>query len=204
MFILGFSTIPNTSIFAESDDDNDGDGVRDKDDKCPTSFEDLNNYRDDDGCPDKDEKPASDILKMIPIIALIISFSGVAISIFTYNKTRATQAYADLDNLYNMGILKIGLDNPEFRNKAKTSKYLDPNIFSEDKRLKYETYAYMAMNICETAYDRTRDDMKNRNTWDNVIYAEKELHGEWFNAEENQHKFKTEFKDYVKNLAKPN
>ena len=51
--------VPNFRVFAglayrPAGVDSDGDGVSDRNDKCPSAIEDQDNYQDDDGCPDED------------------------------------------------------------------------------------------------------------------------------------------------------
>ena len=136
----------------------------------------------------------NDILVTIVLGCLATIMSGIAIvvSLLVYHWNRNTSSYSDLDALY-MGVLKIGIENPDFRNEAKTTK----GVFEGDDLVKYETYAYMVWNVCETVYDRTGGRGGNWKTWKPIIEAEYRLHGKWFMKEENHHKFKEEFIGFV-------
>jgi hypothetical protein len=115
---------------------------------------------------------------------------ALIIAIYAFKKTLDFQAYRELDSNY-MDILKEGLDNTYLRNPEITTNYL--NLKEEDKKLKYETYAYLVWNFCETIYDRKKIDK----TWLPVIEEEKRLHFKWLTDEKNRHRFKDEFIKFV-------
>ena len=69
-----------------------------------------------------------------------------------------------------MDIMEESLKYPYLRDPNKT-RYYDSVLFGEDK-LRYEIYAHMVWNICETAYDRKKIDK----TWLPAIKDEKKLH----------------------------
>ncbi len=57
--VLGGAGVPSARVlagvaYAPVRSDQDGDGVNDADDRCPSEVEDLDGYEDDDGCPDPD------------------------------------------------------------------------------------------------------------------------------------------------------
>ncbi len=84
---------------------------------------------------------------------------------------------------------------PKFLDPKNTSNY--KNVFKGDDLLRYDTYAYVSWNICETIYDRKDD--KLFETWEPVIVAENKLHRKWFDNPENHHKFKDRFREYIQN-----
>jgi hypothetical protein len=96
-----------------------------------------------------------------------------------------------------MQILKLGMDNPRFRNPKYTHGYKE-KFRDEDELFRYESYAYIVWNICETVYDRGQKDENLAKTWLPIVGAENKLHREWFDNAENNHKFKDEFIAYIK------
>jgi hypothetical protein len=64
--------------------------------------------------------------------------------------------------------------------------------FLDDERARYEIYALLAWNICESVYDRKKID----ETWLPAIRTQKRLHFKWL--EDNKHRFKKEFWDYIR------
>jgi hypothetical protein len=125
----------------------------------------------------------------IPILAAILGAIALVLSIWVFKRTMDFQAYREMDSNY-MEVLKQGIEHPDLRNKEITTNYKN---LKDDKRLQYETYAYMVWNICETVYDRKRVD----ETWLPAIKAEKDLHLTWLQQEENKCKFKQEFLQYI-------
>jgi hypothetical protein len=96
----------------------------------------------------------------------------------------------------------MGLTYPSFRDPDKTAKYREH--FIGDERIRYETYAYMVFNFCETVADsldlysgrsnRILDRVEShfcrflpfiadrewlKKTWTPVMVCEKRLHGKW-------------------------
>lgn len=63
------------------------------------------------------------------------------------------------------------------------------------EKSRYETYAFICWNFCETIYDKMDDDLMR--TWSVVIENENRLHRRWFEQAENQSKFKKEFRDFI-------
>ena len=133
---------------------------------------------------DEDHEP------IVPIVGAVLGGIALIIAIIAFKKTLDFQAYRELDSNY-MDILKEGLDNTYLRNPEITTNYL--NLKEEDIKLKYETYAYLVWNFCETIYDRKKIDK----TWLPVIEEEKRLHFKWLMDEKNRHRFKDEFIKFV-------
>ena len=129
------------------------------------------------------------------VLTGIAATIALVVSLFTYFSTKQEQRYADLDRLY-FDVLNVGLVNPKFRNKKFTSNYKD-KFKDEDELQKYECYAYIVWNFCETIYDRKNS--KLFRTWKPVIITENSIHREWFDNPENHGKFKTPFIEYIKN-----
>jgi len=130
------------------------------------------------------------------IIAVVTgSFSGFAVlvSIYTFFLSKREKSYADLDDLY-FKLLELGIKYPKFRNPKYTQNYKEM-FENEEELFRYETYAFIAWNICETIYDR-RDEALFE-TWRPVIVTENKLHRKWFDNPENYHKFKERFRKYI-------
>lgn len=135
--------------------------------------------------------------------AAIISFCVAATALFYTRRnnscTHNHSSYSDLDKLY-MDILKMGMENPKFRNPEYTCNY-KWRFETEEERQRYECYAYMVWNICETVHDKGENDPNIALTWNPIVVAENKLHRVWFDSPENWHKFKEPYHEYVrKNL----
>jgi hypothetical protein len=72
-----------------------------------------------------------------------------------------------------MEIMEESLKYPYLRDPNKT-RYYDSVLFGEDK-LRYEIYAHMVWNICETVCDRKMVNETSRS----AIIAERALHSKW-------------------------
>lgn len=134
--------------------------------------------------------------------AFAVAFAGVAviISFYVFFRSKREKSYADIDCLY-LELLKLGMQYPKFLDPKNTSNY--KQVFKGDDLLRYDTYAYISWNICETIYDRK--DEKLFETWKPVIVAENKLHRKWFDDSENYHKFKDSFRQYINdNFAEEN
>lgn len=129
------------------------------------------------------------------ILMGMFSGSAIILSIYTYYRSKREQSYADIDSLY-MEILKLGMEYPKFRNLKYTVNYKN-EIKDEDELNRYETYAFITWNLCETIYDRKDKELDE--TWRPVIEAENKLHRKWFDNQENYHKFKDKFREYIQN-----
>jgi len=108
------------------------------------------------------------------------------------------QSYADIDQMY-FDILKIGIDHPDLRNPEKTCRYHE---LIKDERIRYENYAYICWNLCETIFDRQSRqlrDIKVSDTWMPVILEENRLHGVWF--VHNLRLFKKPFQDFIRYMV---
>jgi len=125
-----------------------------------------------------------------------VAFGGIAIivSFYTFYKLKRERSYADIDCLY-LELLKLGIQYPKFVDAKNTSNY--KNAFKGEELPRYEIYAYISWNICETIYDR-KDEILFE-TWKPVIVAENKLHRRWFDNPENHYKFKDRFRQYIQN-----
>lgn len=135
------------------------------------------------------------------VAAAILSLAAIGLSIITFLKQIKYQSYSDVDTLYQQ-VLSDAMDKPFVRDPDWIKNYdRDEDDKSEkgsedkEKRLQYETYAFMAMNLVETIKDRNETD----ETWLPVIKTEIKLHYKWFCK--NHDKFKESFQDYVNKLA---
>ncbi len=106
---------------------------------------------------------------------------------------REVATYQDMDGLY-LELQKLAIAYPDFVEISKTTEY--KRHFSGEMLLRYETYANISWNICETIYDRQGNDLLFR-TWLPVVKVENRLHRRWFDCEENHIRFKKEFRDYI-------
>jgi hypothetical protein len=97
-------------------------------------------------------------------------------------------AYRELDSNF-MELLKLGLQYPDFWDEKKTLTC--SNSFSNDEKARYEIYALMVWNICESVYDRNKID----ETWLPAIKTQKRFHLKWL--EDNKGRFKEEFINYI-------
>lgn len=131
---------------------------------------------------------------IILAISIIISTAAIIVTVYTYKKTVMAETYEDLDTRYKE-ILEMAMADQDLRDSKKTKNYRD--AFDKIGKLgKYNIYAYIVWNFCETISDRTKDDLDSKATWYPSIKAEKELHGDWFKEKENQSKFKDKFLVY--------
>lgn len=137
-------------------------------------------------------------LSLIDIGTIAVSFIAIVVSIYAARQSRNDTLYQDLDALY-MEVLKLGMGNPRFVNPDYTLNYRV--AFQGDELHKYQTYAYMVWNVCESIVDR-REDKKLFATWKPVVDAEYRRHHAWLNDTENHHRFKTEFMTYIQTELK--
>lgn len=152
----------------------------------------------------------------------IVSLFLVAVAIYTWVLTRNAAIYANFDTLYQK-ILDIGLDHPELRDPTKTANY--KQHFKGDDRSRYETYAYMVFNVCETIADSLdlysegsnrilallesyfcpllpfiadREGLKE--TWQPVLVFERDLHSNWLADQTGGVRFKETFLNLLPKL----
>ena len=124
----------------------------------------------------------------------ILSALAIYLYIVLWKKDKTDGAYDVFDSMYK-DLLSVGLDHPYLRDKQKTEHY-DSSFEGED-RIRYETYAFMVMNFCETIYDRGNQELLE--TWGVVLHIEMNLHSAWLLKEENKKKYKQSFITYMTN-----
>jgi hypothetical protein len=107
---------------------------------------------------------------------------------------RSGSVYRDIDVLY-AELLKIAILNPDLVDPEKTSDY--PSSFADADRRKYDLYAFMSWNICETIFDWREEHPAVYHTWVPVVKVENQLHRRWFEEPKNRLGFKREFQQYV-------
>ena len=126
-------------------------------------------------------------------IATVVAFAAYLSSLRNARELDRQKYYSDLDSLY-LKVLKLGVTHPNLIDPAKTAAY--EQKFTGDDLYRYNAYAYIAWNVCETIYDTCKHDRKLWKTWEPAIRAENLLHRRWLLN--NQAKFKQSFLDYVK------
>lgn len=136
------------------------------------------------------------ISNIISIASVIFALMSVVISYYIYKASRVDTSYLDIDKQYS-DLLKLGLNEPDFRDYIKTSMFY--KLDSEDTfKKKYHIYAYMCWNLIETIYDRQKDKkgrFKLSETWLPVMFEENRLHYTWF--KHNLRLFKSDFQRFV-------
>jgi hypothetical protein len=125
-------------------------------------------------------------------ISTILAAIAILLYIIIWRKDKLTSNYDVFDATY-MELLKTGLEFPQFRSEEFTIQYkTNPN---KDEIIRYETYAFMIWNFCETIFDKS--DEKLMETWRVILETENKLHRTWFDQPENFGKFKDSFRKYV-------
>ena len=125
----------------------------------------------------------------------ILSALAIYLYIVLWKKDKTDGSYDVFDSTYK-DLLAVALDHPALRNEKKTALFT--TSFSEDDRIRYETYAFMCLNFCETLYDKGNEELMY--TWGVVVEIEYNLHKSWLNEGSNQTMFKKEFVDYLRKL----
>ena len=138
-------------------------------------------------------------MQTVDIITLSLSATAIIVSglvsFYTYTKSKTVTCYQNLDGLY-LEVLKLGMEHTSFVNRELTRDY--KKNFSGVEKIKYELYAFMVWNVCETIYDHRSDGVFK--TWECVIKVENNIHRNWFDTEDNHCRFKPEFREYVNKL----
>ena len=136
---------------------------------------------------------------MIEILNFIVGststlLSAVAIYLYValWKKDALDGAYNAFDTMYK-DLLAVALEYPNLRNAKKTATFLES--FQDDDKIRYETYAFMCLNFCETLYDKGNPELME--TWSVVIDIEYHLHKTWLQDGSNKAKFKKEFIDFL-------
>jgi hypothetical protein len=126
----------------------------------------------------------------------LLSALAIYLYIVLWKKDKTDGSYDVFDSFYK-DILFKGMEHPELRNPTYTKDY--QNKFSDNELVRYETYAFLTFNFCETLYDRGNENLLH--TWQDVIFVEMHLHSNWLNHPDNQKKYKKEFLDFLANLT---
>jgi hypothetical protein len=133
---------------------------------------------------------------IVSSISTILAGIAILLYIIMWYKEKENSNYDIFDTTY-LDILKTGMEYPKFRNPNYTKNY--KNNEDEDEIIRYEMYAFICWNFCETIIDK--DDKALFETWGVAIQVEKSLHETWFNAEENKSKFKSSFREKINGLS---
>ena len=121
----------------------------------------------------------------------LLSATAIFLYIILWYKDKQHSDYDTFDSLY-LEILKTGIEYPKLRNPDYIQDY--KTMQSED-RIRYESYAFIVWNFCETIFDKSDESLLK--TWIGVLETENHLHRSWFEAPENGHIFKDEFKAFI-------
>ena len=124
----------------------------------------------------------------------LLSAYAIYLYIVLWKKDKSDGSYDVFDAFYK-DILFKGMDHPELRNPEYTRDY--KNKYLDNDRVRYEAYAFLTINFCETLYDRGNKDLLY--TWQDVIYVELDLHNNWL--KDNQNKYKKEFLDFLAKMT---
>jgi hypothetical protein len=122
----------------------------------------------------------------------LLAAAAVLLYIIFWFRDKTDNSYESFDSTY-LEILKSGIEHPYFRDPDFTENYKSED---KDSRLRYEIYAFICWNFCETIYDKGDEELMK--TWGVVIYEENRLHRIWFEQPENNTKFKQDFLDYIR------
>jgi len=136
---------------------------------------------------------------IVDSVATLLAAAAILIYVIFWFRDKTTNSYDVFDATY-MELLKIAMDNPSFRNPEMTQDY--ETAFSGDQKIRYELYAFMCWNFCETIFDK--QDKELMKTWSVIIESESKLHLVWFANPENNNKFKRSFKEYILKLLDNN
>lgn len=127
---------------------------------------------------------------------LILSGLAAAFSVITWYKSTERQDYSDLDNMYQ-NFLGVVIQDPKLRDEKEIKQY--PNFQAKFDPVKYDAYAYMAFNFCESVFDYTRGkkNSRNRQSWTPAVVTETFLHWRWFFNPQNFNKFDNETRNHI-------
>ncbi len=126
----------------------------------------------------------------------LLSAVAIYLYIVLWKKDKTDGSYDVFDSFYK-DILVIGIEHPELRNTDLTLDF--KKEFSGNERVKYEAYAFLSINFCETLYDRGNENLMH--SWQDVIFVEYSIHKTWFGQPENKLKYKPEFIDFLEKMT---
>lgn len=132
---------------------------------------------------------------LVDSVATLLAAIAILLYVLFWFKDKTNNSYDVFDATY-MDLLKTAMDNPSFRNPLLTNDY--ENAFSGNEKIKYEIFAFMSWNFCETIFDKGDDELMK--TWVIIIKTESLLHKKWLDNPENKNKFKESFSIYISNL----
>ena len=105
---------------------------------------------------------------LIDSSATLLAAVAILLYVVFWFKDKTIHSYDVFDSTY-MELLKIAMDTPSFRNLELTQQY--EVAFSGDQKIRYELYAFMSWNFCETVFDK--QDKELMKTWQVIIKTEK-------------------------------
>jgi len=124
--------------------------------------------------------------------ATILAAIAILLYIMLWYREKSDKSYEVFDATY-LDILKTAIEYPSFRNSSLTNDY--ENLFKGDEKIRYEIYAFICWNFCETIFDKGDDELME--TWSVVLDTENSLHRKWFDNPENTGKFKESFRQFI-------
>jgi len=122
-------------------------------------------------------------------IATIMAIAALIYSMTSFRQTLQASHYTELDSMY-FELLKLALEKPHLNSGAITR--------SGDQLMEYDIYAFMVWNFIEAIHDRCGSSRQLCATWYPVIDTEHRKHRAWLDHEDNRHKFKPAFHDFIR------
>jgi hypothetical protein len=163
------------------------------------------------------------MMELSAYVVIIGTVGTAVITLYAWLLARNAGIYATFDTLYQEA-LNLGLQYPLCRDPAKTLVYRQSLL--DDDLVRYETYAYMVLNVCETVADSLdlygsgerrpyelveslfgwllppiADRRRLRRTWEPVLKAEARLHRTWIDQCEAGVRFKEDFLTLMKSYV---
>ena len=130
----------------------------------------------------------------LSVISLVISILALSTTLITWWYTHRKQKYDFVDSILT-DLLKISLDNPEFR---------DPNhiatamVHSDLKvRYKYDAYATLVWNYLETLYDTYGEGLVKTPFYGSMVDLGNR-HKKWFFEEDRHHDYNSALPKFLK------
>lgn len=128
------------------------------------------------------------ISSIMGVIATTMAIVALFYSMRTYRKTMQIVHYGEIDKMY-FEILKEALSKPHL---------VRHNVIRNDEQeTEYAIYAFIVWNFLESIYDRCLQDGALKQTWFPIIEAERKIHLNWIQKEENRSKFKKDFLSFI-------
>jgi hypothetical protein len=128
-------------------------------------------------------------------ITALIALAALFNSVLNTRAIAKQKYYSDLDSLY-LRLLELGVEYPHLIDPANTTEYQTRFIGGDLHR--YNAYAFIVWNVCETIFDNCKADKALWRTWQPDIDAQDRLHRAWL--QDNRKKFKQSFLEHMNAL----